>query len=284
VKERVQKLMAMAGIASRRASEVMIEQGRVRINGKLAKLGDQADPETDVIEVDGRRLKLEPDKKIYIAVNKPKNVVTTNVRHRGDERPTIMDLVPHTGHLFTIGRLDADSEGLVVLTNDGDLAHRLSHPRFQHTKTYKVIVEGLPSAETIQKWQSGVNLDDGKTAPASVRILKGATDLSTLRIVMTEGKKRQIRRVAALLGHRVRRLVRTRIGMLELGNLRPGEWRELTPKEVRDLATPSPEIKQLLRTSARQSSARGPRKSASNVGKSGRPQPGRRSGKPQRKR
>lgn len=248
--------MAMAGVGSRRASEELIEQGRVRINGRLAKLGDQADPKTDVIEVDGRRLKIEPEKKIYIAVNKPKHVVTSNVHHRGDARQTIFDLVPHKGHLFTIGRLDAESEGLVVLTNDGDLAYRLSHPRFQHTKSYKVIVQGLPTAETIQRWQTGVQLEEGKTAPAYVHILKGATNLSILRVVMTEGKKRQIRRVAALLGHRVRRLVRTRIGMLELGDLPPGQWRELTPKEVNDLATPSPEIKELRRASGR----RGPRR------------------------
>lgn len=243
VKERIQKLMSQLGIASRRNAEDMIEHGRVRINGKLAKLGDQADPDVDTLEVDGRRINLEAPAKIYIALHKPKNVVTTNASHRSDDRQTIRDLVPHEGHLFAIGRLDADSEGLIVLTNDGELAQKLSHPRYQHTKTYKVVVQGLPRDEVVQRWQRGVMLEEGTTSPASVRILKGAADQSTLRIVMTEGKKRQIRRVALLLGHPVKRLIRTRIGMLDIGTLKPGEWRELTPKDVSALSTPSPELK-----------------------------------------
>ena len=228
-----------------------MEHGRIRINGKLAQVGDQIDTETDTLEVDGRRIRLDTPNKIYIAINKPKNVITTNLGHRGDNRQTILDLVPHEGHLFTIGRLDVDSEGLVVLTNDGALAQKLSHPRYQHTKTYKVIVQGLPKAEAIEKWQTGVMLEEGMTGPASVRIVKGANDLTTLRIVMTEGKKRQIRRVGQILGHPVKRLVRTRIGMLDLGTLKPGEWRELTPKEVEELSTPSPELKAIKQLGAK---------------------------------
>jgi len=235
--------MSQLGISSRRAAEEMMEHGRIRINGKLAQVGDQVDTDTDTLEVDGRRINLDAPTKLYIAIYKPKNVVTTNVGHRGDRRQTIRELVPHEGHLFTIGRLDVDSEGLVVLTNDGALAQKLSHPSFQHTKTYKVVVQGLPKADTIEKWQRGVMLEEGMTGPASVRILKGANDLTTLRIVMTEGKKRQIRRVAQILGHPVKRLVRTRIGMLELGTLKPGEWRELTARDVEELSTPSPELK-----------------------------------------
>lgn len=245
MKERVQKLMSQLGIASRRNAEDMIVKGRVRINGKVAKLGDQADPAVDTVEVDGRRLNLDNPKKIYIALNKPKGVITTNVAHRGDDRQTIRELVPHEGHLFAIGRLDADSEGLIVLTNDGEMAQKLSHPSYQHTKTYKVVVQGLPTAATIEKWQQGVMLEEGMTAPASVHIVKGGSDFTTLRIVMTEGKKRQIRRVALILGHQVKRLVRTRIGLLDLGTLKPGEWRELNQRDLQDLATVAPELKSI---------------------------------------
>jgi pseudouridine synthase len=232
VKERVQKLMAQANVGSRRANEELIRQGRVRVNGKVIKLGDRADPATDVIEVDGARLNLATQHKIYIAFNKPLNVLTTNVRRRDDGRQTVRDFIPIEGHLFTIGRLDADSEGLIVLTNDGELTNKLTHPRYGHTKTYRATVYGLPSEETIAKWERGVHLEEGKTAPCSVRIVKGAHDLTTLEIVMTEGKKHQVRRVASMLGHPVKRLVRTQIGRLGLGGLRPGEWRELDSKEV----------------------------------------------------
>jgi pseudouridine synthase len=245
VKERVQKLMSQLGIASRRNAEDMIVKGRVRINGKVAKLGDQADPAVDTVEVDGRRLNLDNPKKVYIALHKPKGVITTNVGHKGDDRQTIRELVPHEGHLFTIGRLDADSEGLIVLTNDGEMAQKLSHPSYQHTKTYKVVVQGLPTAATIEKWQQGIMLEEGMTAPASVHIVKGGSDFTTLRIVMTEGKKRQIRRVALILGHQVKRLVRTRIGLLDLGTLKPGEWRELSQRDLQDLATVAPELKSI---------------------------------------
>lgn len=243
--------MSQLGIASRRAAEEMIENGRVRVNGKLAKLGDQADPETDTLEIDGRRIQLATPTKIYIAIHKPRNVVSTNVGHRTDDRQTVRELIPHKGHLFAIGRLDVDSEGLIVLTNDGALAQKLSHPRYQHTKTYKVVVQGLPHAEAIERWQRGLMLEEGTTGPASVRIVRGSTEFTTLRVVMTEGKKRQIRRIAQLLGHPVKRLVRTRIGMLELGTLKPGEWRELTPKDVEALATPSPEIKTIRQIASR---------------------------------
>ncbi len=247
MKERLQKLMAQANFGSRRACEAIIEAGRVRLNGQLAKLGDQADLATDNVEVDGVRLKPDNVRKIYIAVNKPRNVVSTNLGHKNDNRRTVRDLVPIPGHLFTIGRLDADSEGLMILTNDGDMANKLSHPRYHHTRTYKVSVNGLPSAEAIARWEAGIMLDedDGMTAPCSIRVTKGASDVTVLRIVMTEGKKRQIRRVAGILGHPVRRLLRTRIGLFELGQLQPGEWREMTPEEVKLMATPSSELQGL---------------------------------------
>lgn len=236
--ERIQKLLAQANIASRRGAEALIEQKRVRVNGEIVDLGAKADPDVDVIEVDGERLKVDTQQKVYIALYKPRHVLTTSAPHRTDKRQTVYDLVGREDtHLFSIGRLDAESEGLIVLTNDGALAQKLSHPSFRHTKTYKVDVAGLPSPETLEKWRTGVFLEEGKTAPCSVSIVKGSPKLTTLRIVMTEGKKRQIRRVAASLGHPVKRLIRTHIGMLGLGNLRPGEYRDLSPQEVKALKT-----------------------------------------------
>lgn len=245
MKERLQKLLAQANIASRRASEDLIIRGRVRVNGVIAHLGDQADPDTDVIEVDGTRLNFASRERIFIALNKPKHVLTTDKPHRTDQRQTVMDFIDRKEHLFSIGRLDADSEGLVVMTNDGDTAQRLSHPRYRHSKSYRVEVYGLPTAETLDKWRDGIFLEEGKAAPCFVEIVKGSVKGTTLRIVMTEGKKRQIRRVAAALGHPVQRLLRTHIGMYPLGDLAPGATRVLTAKDILALSTPAPEIKQL---------------------------------------
>lgn len=251
MKERLQKLLAQANIASRRASEDLINKGRVRVNGEIAKVGDKADPDTDVIEVDGVRLNFDSrSDHVYIMLNKPMHVLVTDKPHRTDNRQTVNDLIGRKEHLFSVGRLDADSEGMVVMTNDGDLAQRLSHPRYRHTKTYRIEVLGLPTAETLERWQQGIYLEDGKTAPCFVEVAKGSVKNSVLRVVMTEGKKRQIRRVAAALGHPVRRLVRTHIGRLALGDLETGHWRELTPKEVLALKTPSPEIKLVQTRSA----------------------------------
>jgi pseudouridine synthase len=244
VKERLQKLMAQANIGSRRACEDLIRQGRVRVNGQVIHLGDQADPRADIIEVDGEKLAF-PEQKLYIAFNKPKYVLSDD-GHKDDNRKTVRDFLPYSEHLFSAGRLDIDSEGLMVLTNDGELANRLTHPRYRHTKTYKVVVVGLPSPETLEKWQRGVTIieEDGssyRTAPCSVTITDGGKE-TTLRVIMTEGKKRQIRRVAAQLGHPVLSLIRTHIGKLGLGSLRPGEWRELEAKDLVALKTPSGDL------------------------------------------
>ncbi len=244
-KERLQKLLAQANVASRRASEELITAGRVRVNDAVAKLGDKADPEIDTISVDGTRLNFDNQQRVYIALNKPKQVLSTTKPHRGDNRQTVGQLIGSSEHLFSVGRLDADSEGLVVMTNDGDLAFRLTHPRYRHSKTYRVEVVGLPTAETLTAWQAGIVLDDGKTSPCKVEIVKGNVKGSVLRIIMTEGKKRQIRRVAAALGHPVTRLTRTHIGMFALGDLAPGQWREMTAKEVMLLKTAAPEVKSL---------------------------------------
>jgi 23S rRNA pseudouridine2605 synthase len=183
-----------------------------------------------------------------VAFNKPKNVLSTDEPHENDTRRTVREFIPIEGHLVNVGRLDADSEGLMVLTNDGELANRLTHPRYQHTKTYKVVVYGLPNAETLSRWQAGIVVEDDetgesyKTAPCSVTVVDGGKE-TTLRIIMTEGKKRQIRRVATALGYPVKSLLRTHIGKLALGTLRPGEWRELTAKDLEALKTPADEMR-----------------------------------------
>jgi 23S rRNA pseudouridine2605 synthase len=251
MKERLQKIMARANLGSRRASEELIEQKRVRVNGVIAQLGDKADPAIDMIEVDGVKITFNDQRKIYVALNKPLNVLTTNLANHKDRRQTVRELIAMEGHLFSIGRLDAESEGLIVMTNDGELVQRLTHPKYRHTKTYKVTVYGLPSIETLERWRNGIFLQDEdgttyKTAPCSVEIVKGDREATILRVVMTEGRKRQIRRVASSLGHPIQRLVRTHIGKLEIGTLRPGEWRELTGKEVNALSMPSDELETIV--------------------------------------
>ena len=242
MKERVQKLMAQANLGSRRACEEIIRAGRVRVNGAIIHLGDQADPKADTITIDGVKLTFAQIEKRYYALNKPINVLSDKGTNYTDDRSTVRELIPAEGHLFAIGRLDAESEGLMVLTNDGEMVNRLTHPRYEHTKTYKVVVYGEPSAETLAEWQNGVFLEDGKTAPCYIRVMEKDKAVTTLRIIMTEGKKRQIRRVAAQLGHPVKRLVRTHIGQLELGTLRQGEWIELTAQDVTALQRPAPEL------------------------------------------
>ena len=243
--ERVQKIMAQADIGSRRHCEAIISQGRVQVNGQVIALGAKADPRKDVILVDGVRIgsSFEP---LYIVVNKPKGVLSVN-QAENDERPTIRELVDVPGHLFTIGRLDVDSEGLLILTNDGELANRISHPRYEHTKTYKVTVKGKVSPATIEVWESGVWLDGSRTAACSVRALQSSKRSTILRIVMLEGRKRQIRRVAAQLGHPVIRLVRTHIGQLGLGTLRKGAWYQLDDDEMQALQTPARELNDIRR-------------------------------------
>lgn len=246
-KERVQKLMARADIASRRKSEEIIEEGRVRVNGKVITIGDKADPEKDTITVDGQRLKLENFKKKYYVFHKPMNVLSTNSAPDGDDRSTVRELIPVDGHLFSIGRLDAESEGLMVLTNDGDLTNKLSHPRYEHTKTYKVTVYGKPDKEALLKWENGVWLDGERTAPCFVKVLEESPDTTVLRVIMIEGRKRQIRRVASILGHPVKKLLRTHIGQLGLGTLKRGAWYRLADMEVEAMLIPAEEVKFIRR-------------------------------------
>lgn len=231
--ERLQKILARAGYGARRACEDLIRQGRVTVNGQVAQLGQKADPDRDRIEVDGRPVRL-PRAFTYIALHKPPGVLSDEGDGSG-RRPTVLDLVKHPGRLFPVGRLDLRSEGLVLLTDDGDLALRLTHPRFGHEKEYHVLVEGRPSEETLERWRRGVELDGELTAPAEVQVLRTEGERTWLRVVLREGRKRQIRRVAAQLGHPVVRLIRVRIGPVRLGDLPPGKWRHLTPAEVRAL-------------------------------------------------
>lgn len=228
--ERIQKLLAQAGYGSRRACEEFLTEHRVTVNGKVAELGAKADPIRDVIKVDGKRVHFE-SKRIYLALNKPIGVVTTNADEFG--RQTVRELIPIAGHLFPVGRLDADSEGLVLLTNDGDLANALTHPRYEHEKEYRVLVEGEPSESTLNSWRRGVLLEGQMTAPARVDVIDAGRGQTWLRVIMHEGRKRQIREVAGMLGHRVKYLQRVRIGPIRLTNLKVGEWRHLSASEVK---------------------------------------------------
>lgn len=231
MRERLQKLIAQAGIASRRDSELLIQQGRVTVNGKRAILGDRADLSVDDVRVDGERLKISAER-VYIMLNKPLQVVTAVTPQHQETRQTVRDLIPIDGHLYPAGRLDADSEGLVLMTNDGDLAERLTHPRYQKAKVYEVTVLGRIPEEALEIWARGVMLDDGMTLPVEIKVLSRDPRTTTLQITMTEGRKRQIRRTASTLGYPVQRLVRTHFASLALGTLRPGEWRYLTEAEV----------------------------------------------------
>lgn len=227
--DRLQKVLARAGLASRRVCEDLIAEGRVTVNGEVADLGRRVDPTTDVIEVDGGLVPIAPGLVHYL-LNKPAGVVTTVAdTHR---RPTVVDLVPAEPRVFPVGRLDADTEGLLLVTNDGELTHRLTHPSFGVEKEYLASVEGDPSPAALRRLREGVELEDGMTAPAkAVRVSTGL-----IRLTIHEGRNRQVRRMCEAVGHPVTRLVRSRIGSLADRNLKPGRWRELTPDEVRALA------------------------------------------------
>ena len=227
--ERVQKVLARAGFGSRRACEELVTAGRVRVNGEPAVLGRRVDVEHDRVEVDGVPVGVRPGL-VYYLLNKPAGVVTTASDPQG--RPAVVDLVPRQPRVFPVGRLDADTEGLLLLTNDGELAHRLTHPSFGVEKEYLAEVRGTPPPGAIRRLREGVELEDGTTAPARVSLLPP----NLVRIAIHEGRNRQVRRMAAAVGHPVTRLVRTRIGPIAERGLRPGEWRPLTRDEVLALA------------------------------------------------
>ena len=226
--ERLQKVLARTGFGSRRTCEELIADGRVTVNGRVAPLGQRVDVDHDRVEVDGIAVGVQPDL-VYYLLNKPRGVVTTAADTHG--RPTVVDLVPAEPRVFPVGRLDADTEGLLLLTNDGELTHRLTHPSFGVDKEYLAEVEGAPSPSAVRRLREGVDLEDGRTAPARVALIPP----HALRIVIHEGRNRQVRRMCDAVGHTVVRLVRTRIGPLVDRDLAPGEWRALSMAEVRAL-------------------------------------------------
>ncbi len=227
-RERLQKALARAGLGSRRACEELIADERVTVNGVVATLGDRVDPDADEVAVDGAVVGVRPGLVHYV-LNKPAGVITTADDPQG--RPTVLDLVPAAPRVHPVGRLDLDTEGLLLLTNEGELTHRLTHPSFGVDKEYLAEVVGTPSRGALRRLREGVELDDGPTAPARVSLLEG----NLLRITLHEGRNRQVRRMCEAVGHPVRRLVRTRIGPLTDRTLAPGEWRVLTGAEVHEL-------------------------------------------------
>jgi 23S rRNA pseudouridine2605 synthase len=229
---RLQKVLAAAGIASRRACEILISEGRVEVNSEIVvEQGRRVDPERDVIRVDGARIP-PPRRHRYLALNKPRGVVTTMSDPEG--RRTVADLVTVGGkeRLFHVGRLDTDTEGLLILTNDGDFAHRLAHPSYQVPKTYIAEVAGLVGEQTLSRLRRGITLEDGPVRPTSVKIVSTAGDKTLLKITIQEGRNRIVRRTMEAVGHPVRRLSRIGIGTVRLGNLKVGEYRDLTREEL----------------------------------------------------
>jgi 23S rRNA pseudouridine2605 synthase len=233
---RLQKILSAAGVASRRASEQLILEGRVTVNGETVReLGTKADPDKDAIKVDGRRIKADITQR-YIALYKPKGYVTTRKDPEG--RRTVMDLIDDGGYIYPVGRLDYDTEGLVLMTTDGDLAARLMHPRHEVDKEYEVIVLGAPDVRAIEKLKKGVYIEGGRTSPAHVHVgttVKGHKPTTLLTITIREGRNRQIRKMCSAVGLPVRDLRRIRMGPITLGRLKPGQWRDLTPPEVKRL-------------------------------------------------
>jgi len=230
MEERLQKIMAKASLGSRRACEELIDSGRVSVNGRIAVLGTKADPEKDRILVDGHPIQIE-NKQIYVLLNKPRGVLSAV--SADDNRPTVRDLVDIPEQIFPVGRLDVDSEGLILLTNDGELANRLTHPRYGHEKEYRVLVARRPDEKQLETWKRGVVLSDGhKTAPAQVLVESTHGKGAWLRVILREGRKRQIRETGSLIGLPVVKIIRVRLGTLYLGNLKPRQWRFLTPDEV----------------------------------------------------
>jgi len=228
---RLDKFLAQSGVASRRHSKSIISAGRVAINGKtVLACGTRVKPNVDIIELDGERV-LPENKKVYIMLNKPAGYISTSRDER--TRPTVLHLLTDIPvRVYSVGRLDADTEGLLLLTNDGEFAHKLTHPRYHVDKVYLAWVEGRPSKESLEQLRNGVEIKDGLTAPAKVTVVKQTKTRTRLKIVIHEGKKRQIKQMCRCVGHKVQHLKRMQIGTLKLGNLPTGKYRYLSHQEV----------------------------------------------------
>lgn len=229
---RVQRFLAQCGVASRRECETLIAAGRVRVNGRVAQLGDSVDPEKDTVLLDDRSV--APERHVYMLFNKPTGVVTTAKDTHG--RKTVLDCIEGLDtRVFPVGRLDLDVEGALLLTNDGEMANRLTHPRFRVDKVYLARVDGNFTLQEALQLKRGVKLDDGPARAEQVTILRREGHSTHIRLVLREGRKREVKRLCAAVGHRVRHLKRVAVGTLDLGDLRPGEWRRLTVEELRRL-------------------------------------------------
>ena len=229
---RLQKFLAECGVASRREAETYIAEGRVRVNSQVAAVGDKVDPTADTIELDGAQV--SRDRKVYVVLHKPKGVVTS--AKDTHKRRTVLDCLDGvTARVFPVGRLDMDVTGALLLTNDGEMAHRLAHPKFQVDKVYVAWVEGRVTPATARALSEGIELEDGPTAPAKVTILKATGDSSRIRLVIHEGRKRLVKRMCAAVGHPVRDLRRLAMGPIRADGLIPGEWRYLSDEEIASL-------------------------------------------------
>jgi len=235
LKERIQKIISRFGLASRRTAEQWITSGRVRVNGRIVtRLGSTADPEVDSIEVNGRKLTSNPPQPVYLMLNKPARCVTTSSDPRG--RPTVMHLLKRLQErVFPVGRLDFNSTGLLLLTNDGALARKLEHPSFGVRRVYEVKIRKPLEESSIEKLRRGIVLSGKRTLPCEITVLRTSTRTQSLRVTLREGRNRQIHRMMAVFGREVIRLKRVRFGPLRLGDLPPGKFRQLTPTEVRNL-------------------------------------------------
>jgi len=232
--ERIQKILSRNGFGSRRDCEKIIASGRVKLNQETAKLGDKADLNTDTVAVDGKRIKDHKKIFTYIAFNKPRKVLSEIKKL--DDRKIVADYINLDGYYFIVGQLDYDSEGLILVTNDGDVANKLTHPRYEHEKEYHVETAKVPDQSQIYIWRNGVILEGGyKTIPTQVDFLPSDKTKKWLRIILREGKKFQIREIGTRIGIPIKRIIRTRIGPIELGSIRPGEWRYLSAEEISKL-------------------------------------------------
>ncbi|CDF58175.1 pseudouridine synthase [Thermobrachium celere] len=229
MKERIQKYLARCGVASRRKAEELVLSGKVKVNGSVIKEIILIDPEKDTVEVEGKKVKPE-EKRVYIMLNKPTGVITSAKDQFG--RRTVLDLVNVKERIFPVGRLDYDTSGLIILTNDGEVANKLMHPSKEVNKVYVAEVLGVPTKQEMDKFKRGLKIEDYVTAPADIKILKNLGRTSVIEVIIHEGRNRQVRKMCDAIGHKVIKLKRIKIGEIELGNLKEGEWRYLNQNEI----------------------------------------------------